>query len=265
MEIIPSSASNDEVKRFKFRVRSVSYPSNSIDHAVALTTNVYKFFGNSVYASREMISSKVGISDSHLQTQLSSCVQYGLLELKNKEGYKPTQLFTRIYKPLQTENVEDLKKEAFKNPELYKKVIQEHDNSVLTVDGLATILFRNYKVSEQASRFAAKVFLENARALKLINEENFFNTGMVLQSDVIEVEDEDDDSEREETPEYKFLPPPSEKKKEDRDGKGFQKSFNHPPIPIFLDGGAVAELYLPNGFNKTDLERVVKVITAYLS
>lgn len=242
------------------RVRSVAYPSNTVSHCVKLVETIYKIFGNSIFISREQIAQKTQISDSHLQTQLSSAVQYGLLEMKPKEGYKATSLFTKIYKPLPNEDVRLSHLEAFKQPELYKKVISEGNNQIYTVDGLSTVLFRKYKVSENASKNAAKVFLENAKALLLIDEEGLFNIEGV-EDPAVEVVVEENDSFEVKPPEVevKFLPPP-------QGGAGSpKKSFNHPPIPVFVDDdGNVAEVYLPMGFNREHISRVIKVLKAQI-
>lgn len=257
MDTLQQSSSSDGVKIP--RVRSVAYPSFTIQHCIELTSDIHKFFGNSVYVSREQISIKTEISDSHLQTQLSSCVQYGLLELKPKEGYKPTALFTKIYRPLPNENIRDSKLEAFNCPELYKKIISECNNQIHTIDSLSTILFRNYKVSEGAAPFAAKIFLENAKELLLIDEQNLLNIDGAKIDDALEVlEDIGSKGEPERLKEVKFLPP------HDESSATKPKLYNHPPIPIFYDDGTIGELYLPNGFEKSKIEKTVKVLTAYL-
>lgn len=35
-------------------------------------------------------------------------------------------------------------------------------------------------------------------------------------------------------------------------------------IPVLLDDGSIAEIILPNGLKKIDLERIVKVLNAYV-
>lgn len=245
------------------RVRSVAYPSNTIEHCVGLTSDIFKIFGN-VFATREAISKQLEISDSHLQTQLSSCVQYGLLELKSKEGYKQTPLFTKIYKPLQSERKEDALLEAFKNPELYKNIIREHDNQTLTATGLAIILFRNHRVSDNASTIAAKVFIDNAAALGLINEDNLFSVNNIVSiAEPLELSENIPSLNN--TPkddEVIYLPPNNIEQNINNNSK----KYDFPPIPVFVDDdGNVAEIYLPKGFNRAHIERIIKVLTAQIS
>jgi len=248
------------------RIRSVAYPSNTIEHCVKLASTIYRLFGN-VFATREAISKKTEISDSHLQTQLSSCVQYGLLELKSNEGYKHTPLFIKIYKPLPSEKREDAVLEAFKNVELYKKIIKEHNEQILTVNGLAISLFRNFKVSESASNLAAKIFLENANGLGLLNNENIFLIeNKVAIAETIESEQHENNgngSKQQKNETEVIYLPPANNGNENKNTE--QKKYNFPPIPIFVDDeGSVAEVYLPKGFNKQHIERVIKVLKAQI-
>jgi len=53
------------------------------------------------------------------------------------------------------------------------------------------------------------------------------------------------------------LPPPT------NNGRT-SKIFDHPPIPVYLDDGSVAEVYLPNGFKKEDINRIIKVLKAQI-
>lgn len=242
------------------RVRSVAYPSYTIQHCLELSETIHKLFGNSVYIPREKICEKTGISDSHIQMQLSSCVQYKLLDMRSKEGYKTTQSFVQIYKPKPNEDVRRLKIALFTNPELYSKFIAEHNNENFTEDGLATLLYRDYKVSENASVVAAKVFIENARNLGLISDDNTFDIGSDENITTIEaIEDKPKINLTQDEPEVQYLPPAREDPKRGN-------AFNHPPIPVFVDdNGSVAEVYLPNGFNKAHIERIIRVLQAQIA
>jgi len=244
------------------RVRSVAYPSNTIEHCVELTSSIFKYFGF-VFASRLALAKTLDVSESHLQTQLSSCVQYGLLELRSKEGYRHTPLFTKIYKPLPTEKKEDALLEAFKSPELYKAIIKEHNQETLTANGLSIILFRSHRVAEPAAPLASKIFIENAKALGLMNSDNFFSVdGRVSIAEPLELSDDINgatQNKRQEEAEIIYLPPANKNNNES------QKKYDFPPIPIFVDDeGSVAEVYLPKGFNKEHISRVIKVLKAQI-
>lgn len=240
------------------KIRSVAYPSYSIAHTLTLTETIYKLFGNSVCIPIEKIAEKTDVSESYLQQQLSSCVQYGFLELKSKEGYKPTNLFIKIYKPLPTENVRQSKIEAFLNPELYKKIIEQENNTNHTIDSLATLLYRSFKVAEKAAGKAAGIFIQNAVDLNLINADNFFSIeGDFKTKDETEFE-EIDEKDKIKDGEIRFLPPPTNNQRN-------PKISTYPPIQVILDDGSISETFIPNGFNKSDIERIIRVLTAYIS
>lgn len=240
------------------RVRSVSYPSITLGESIELTGRIYKIFGNITYTSRDVIAKQLHISESHLQTQISSCVQFGLLELRSKEGYKPTDLFIRARSPLPEENLGDIFKEIFCNPELYKAIIEQFNGKRLPEEaGLATILYRKLKVAEKVADFAARVFIESAKETGFLKNDDtlFVGEGRVEVENIEVIEDKKSENG---TSQYILLPSPPERKSEP------PETSDVPPIPIFLDNGETAKLYMPKGFTKDDLKRVAKVITAYI-
>lgn len=249
------STSTEATKSTKTpRFRSVAYPSFTIQHCSDLVTRIHKIFGNLTFTGRDRLSKELNISDSHLQTQLSSCVQYGLLELKSGEGYKPTSLFTKIYRPTPTEKVEDAYLQAFQSPELYKGLVSQFNNQELPQEvGLAAILFRDYKVSDQASISAAKIFVENAKFVRALSEDSKFKipgTETGEEIPFIEVPNPIVDVKAKETI---FLPP-----------SNFIETPTEIKLPILLDDGKTISIPLPNGLNRADLEKIKKVIDAYL-
>ena len=247
------------------RIRSAAYPSYTLQHCIHLTETIYKLFGNSVHIPREKISEKTSISYGHLQTQLSSAGYYDLLDSRKNEGYKPSARFLQLYRPKPDENLRELKIEAFKQPDLYAKIIREHNNKQLTVDGLATLLVRDYRIAENACEAAAGIFIENAKELSLINADNFFSIDAEAAelnggTDAIEVINPVSEPTiiTEGKDQVKYLPPANQ-------SVDNRTSFNYPPIPIFVDDeGAVAEVYLPKGFNKEHIKRVIKVLAAQI-
>lgn len=240
------------------RVRSVAYPSITISDSIELTNRIYKIFGNITYTSREAISKQLHISESHLQTQISSCVQFGLLELKTKEGYKPTELFIKVRSPLPDENINEVFISIFSNPELYKTLIEQFNGKQLPQEaGLGTILYRRHKVSEKVASFAAKIFIESSIDCGFLKND-VLNLGDRVNEDNLEIIEENIESDKSANSQVLYLPPRTEKKDE-----GIEKS-EIPPIPIFLDNGTIAKLYMPKGFTKDDLKRVSKVLNGYV-
>lgn len=193
--------------------------------------------------------------------QLSSCVQYKLLELKSGEGYKPTERFEKIKNPLPSENVNDTLIECFQSPSLYKKLIAEfRDKQLPTESGLANILARNYDVHGNAATIAAKIFLKNISNLGLLGSGNVLK----LDPSYIPFEETTSEEKEEETPTIKTqLVLPNFEQSRQIEQKNSQVKTKE--IPVFLKGdNREAKVILPIDFTEEDLSRVVKVLNAYL-
>ncbi len=236
------------------RQRSVAYPSQTIERCLELVTKIKTHFGFVSYTPREAMVDPLGISDSHLQGQLSSCVQYGLLEMKVKEGYKPTALFQKIHKPIPSENPLDGKKECLSSPDLYKALLTEYANSSLpSLEGLSAILSRNHKVTEAASVVAARIFLENLADLELVTLDNILSLNggytpyVEVAAQTIQI-----------TPETPMLNPPTPQK-----DLLLDKPEDMLAIPIPLPNGRKGVLYMPDGSASDDFRKASRIIEAY--
>jgi hypothetical protein len=249
-----SMETNDSKKP---RVRSIAYPSYTIRQSSDLVKRINQEFGNTIYNKREHIAEQLGMSVGNLLMKLSSAVQYGLLEMKSGEGYKPASLFTRIYKPLNEEEKREAEIQCLLNAELHKQLYEQHKGRRLpNIGGLSILLFRNYKVAEDASERAAKIFYENLKDLELIGEEN-------LVIDFSESVAEDVKQESENIDSIAYLPEPTKSQvKQEAIVDISSQMVDAPPIPIFVKGG-VARLIMPSGFDADDLETVIEIISVY--
>ncbi len=128
-------------------------------------------------------------------------------------------------------------------------------------------LFRNHKVSESASQLASKIFIENARTLGLLNDENIFSVdNEVSIAETTELSESSTNNNinqnKGQDTEVIYLPP-SQNNNSENNNYNPEKKYNTPPIPVFVDdNGLVAEVYLPNGYNKAHILRIIKVLTA---
>src|SRR5258706_7278446 len=113
------------------RIRSVSYPAFTFFDSSDLTKKINQEFGNTSFNTREDIAQELDMSVGNLLMKLSTATQYRLLEMKSKEGYKPTRLFTSIYKPLSEEEKKKSELECLYNPELYRKLIAHYKGKQL--------------------------------------------------------------------------------------------------------------------------------------
>jgi len=265
--IIPIDSNNDKTVKKATRTRNSSYPSYTVENCVKFTTRIDSEFSNINYIPAKDISNTIGSSGGAFLQQLSSCVQYGLLELKAGDGYKSTLRFEKIKKPLPTENLNDTLIECFQSPALYKKLINDFREKQLPSEkGLANTLDRTYGLKGNASAVAAKVFLKNVQDLGLLG------TGNVLKLDNAyipfeETSEEDEDIEEippviNEQPKLLFA---TSDQKPQVESKQQAQALNTKEIPVFLQGNnREARLVLPIDFTEDDLKRIVKVLTAYL-
>ena len=247
----------------KIRQRSVAYPAYTLDSCITFASKVDDQFTSAVYASAEDISKVLQTSGGAFLTQLSSCTQYGLLDLKKGEGYKSTNWLKKIKTPLPAENVNDTKIECLSKPPLYKKLISEFkDKQLPSEPGLANILNRNYELHGVGPKIAAKVFLKNLTAIGLIAAGNVLKLDTYIPFVEDEVQEKEEQNEPEEDkPKVQLLitekNPPNTPPL-----NGVNKERKQ--IPIFLIENRQAIVDLPLDFTEEDLKRVVKVLNAYL-
>lgn len=261
-----SQQSEDDNQRSKTRVRSSAYPSYTIEFCIEFTKRFHQQFGNTTFSQREEIAKVMKVSVGHIQTQISSSVQYGLIDMKVKVGYKPSDRFLRVYKPIDERERQEALFDTLLNPELYFKLItQFKDGIVPSVPGLATILFRNYNIAEAASESAAKIFIENLQFLNLLDNENH----LLLNRDFGNETEEDKGGFDQEISggngngQKQVIYYPEQRPVEQ---KNVEVALVDPPqtypIPIPLKGGRVAKLVVPEGFTNEDLDKITRFIDA---
>jgi len=243
------------------RIRSVAYPSYTISSCVELVEKIDKEFTSITFTPKDSISKYIGLTGGAFFMHLSSCVQYDLLQLKSNEGYKPTQQFKKIQKPLPSENVNDLLLECLNHPDLYKKLIGEFkDKQLPTESGLANILDRIYSVKGNASKIAAKVFLKNLATLGLITEGNILK----FDSYISFIEEEEVPAAEEKSQTTLLVPVTLQNKSEKKEQKENISEIAPKEIPIFFKDGTEGKVVLPKNFTEEHLRRVLNVINGYL-
>lgn len=252
----------DSVEKKSQRFRSVAYPSYTIRESFDLVKRINQQFGNSNFNTREDIAQELDMSVGNLLMKLSTATQYSLLEMKSKEGYKPSAIFTSIYKPLSDEEKRKAEIECLRSPEIYKKLIDHYTGKQLpAIGGLSILLYRSYKVSEDASAKAAKIFLENLDDLEMVDSENRLRESFSdepIQVEVLENDKHTDAAYVTDTPRKQIS---NQITVTDISSEVVSTA---PPIPIFLKGqGRIAKLLLPVDFDNADLDYIIKVIGAH--
>lgn len=240
--------------------RSSPYPSYTIEHCIELVKKIYTNFGSgSYYAKREEIAKVLKFSAAYLQTQVSSANQYGLLELKQGEGYKPSPLFLSIHRPLNKDDKSNALITVFESPPLYSALIESFKGQILpTEDPLSNILLHRHNISEGANDKAASIFIENARYLNLLKEDNILVLDPYSTLDETDTNDLNDD--------VKIIPDVEDNKlnKELSLRKNVSNhefsSDNLIPFNIPLKGKRTAQIVVPSDVNNTDFDFIINFI-----
>jgi hypothetical protein len=236
--------------------RSSSYPSYTINYCIELVTKIYTNFGSgNYYASRADISKALNASEAYLQTQVSSANQYGLLEMKSGEGYKPSSLFVSIYRPIDDNHKRQAIITAFKSPHLYTELISRFENQILPAESpLANILLHHHSIFDGANVKAASTFLENARDHGFISSDNvLLIEGTPTSSPIYEVEtieplsvDEDKSFTKRSVP---------------NNFTDIRQDLSTIPFNIPLKGNRTAQIIVPEDVRITDFDFIIDFIT----
>lgn len=161
-----------ENKTKKDSRRSNAYPSITLKEAIEITDFIHKNSGYS-FLKLEDISKLFNKSTGNMSQKVGSAVQYGLLELKSGTGYRPSDLFKKIIKPINDFEKESAMIEAFKFPKLYGELLDRFNNASLPSEIiLPNILERDHNIFDDAAKKASQVFLENIDSLGLKNNHN---------------------------------------------------------------------------------------------
>jgi hypothetical protein len=221
-------------------------------------SKVYKIYGSSYRATREEIATALNYSAGSLNLKISTAVQYGLLDLKSKEGYIVTDLFVRWNRPISEEDKNEALKEIFKNPSLYSELLESFNGNILPpIKPLANVLLQKHNISNSACDKAAEIFEENANYISALTEER----RLILDR---EIELADAEEVFEEIP--KINRPPMDlpamrqepEKSESKTNPIFQDSI---PYNIPLKGKRPAQLLVPSDIQSRDFEFIIDFIT----
>lgn len=251
------------------RLRSVAYPSYTLDHSIEFTKKIYDSFGQKVYTPTSAISDVLQMSGGSFVQNLSTCVQYGLLTLKKGEGYMPTSRFRKVILPLPEEDPIQSKIECLYEPELYKKIFDHFNNGGILPNekGLINTLDRLFNVKGAGAEKAVKVFEKNLKTYSLIGDDrklknNAYISFVEVESeatnmlDLIKQDKENSNLLLPENPEIEL--PQKQNIQED----GMKNEYSE--FSVLLNGDRSAKVVLPKNFTEADIARIVKVVSAYL-
>jgi len=249
------------------RQRSSAYPAYTLDYCLIFVDQIYSNFGASLFASREQIAEALGASVGGIQRKIGSSVQYGLLELRSKEGYKTTNLFTSYKRPVPPNSEIDYIVQALKTPTIYAQIFEQFENNIIPSEKpMSNIFFQNYGVSEKSCEDAASVLFQNLNKYELLNEERVLildkSTNEYLEEEYVEdVEDVYNESVGDHIPKMPLIkiPPKDHRDNSQENNKDDYKLSVGDKIPfnVPLKGRRTAQLLLPDDMSNTDFDTLL--------
>jgi len=151
----------DDNKDKSKRNRSAAYPSSSLAEAVDHLKLIHNDLGKGPY-DRDSAAKSIGYNgvSGASASKIAALVHYGLIQ-RVGSGYIETELGTSIALSIDQDEESKALLEAFKSPTLFSKLLSDFSGKALPAK-LEIILVRQYRITEQASKDAAKAFRESA-------------------------------------------------------------------------------------------------------
>ncbi|MEL6673520.1 MAG: hypothetical protein AAFR61_15055 [Bacteroidota bacterium] len=244
--------------------RSKSFPAYTLQQSIDFASELRTSLGES-YISIESIEDHKGVKYDAFKQKLSSCNQYGLLEKKQRVGYKPTDLLKEILYPDNDKEKTEKRIQAFSRPPFCDFIIRKYNNEIFPVKaGLRNIVIRHYGITENSVAKSLDVLYKNIEELELLDSENRLvvpvptfvdevnssftssigsrdHTGSVDQNSIPKTNDKEED-----------------KVSDERDS--INKNNDFLEIPIHLDSNRSALLHVPRDLKPDELEYLKEVV-----
>lgn len=146
--------------------RSAAYPAINLPDAIEFVGKIYKHFRNDATKRDDIIEL---IEGSH--NRFLAAASYYHLLIREKDTYQVAPIFKKI-----TTFIDEKERQigllyAFASPKLNTQLIEKFDGASLP-ETLTAHLSRFYGITEDAAPLAAKIFIENAKFCKVLDENN---------------------------------------------------------------------------------------------
>ncbi len=162
----------------KTKVRSeAAYPYYGLSNAIAIVEAVRRAGGREAPSAEVMRELGVAKATDRMWAYgIPGAVQFGLIERvgRGENGrIKVTELGMRVAMPLTPDIGRIAKIAAFRNPELYTKLLERFAGSLQPAkEGLKNLLYTDYKIVESMAPIAADAFLDSLKVAGLVNASN---------------------------------------------------------------------------------------------
>ena len=172
----------DDVNSQKDSKKRTSYVSRDHKSMVDFVAGVYKNLGHSEYHSNKAIAAVHQLSPDSIKQQLTSCQQYRLLEMKHGVGYKITDLFTRIFLPVNDSEKRSAIIESLKSPDTYQQLFKEYEyHMVPPLNGIKNHFVRAFQFKDDIAEKSAQVFIENLKDYELLDSRGVLISAMPVK------------------------------------------------------------------------------------
>lgn len=226
--------------------KRVATPVLTFAEAFAFVDNINKQLGAHTFHKNQAIADASGLALPTIRQTLSTCQQYGLLELKHGVGYKPTALFESILFPKNDNEKRNLGIQSLRCSWILNSLIELFEGKQVPVlTGIQNTIVRDMGVKEvdKAGKIAS-IFVDNLKNFKLIDEK-----GILVTSDLQE--------------KPAVIPPVDKPDVGKADKTKDQIDLEDIEIKIPLKGQAKdAILVLPRDYKDADLVRIIKFVDA---
>ena len=239
--------------------KRLSYVSKDHKSMMEFVSVIYKNLGHADFHSNKAIATAHKLSPDSIKVQLGAAQLYNLLEIKHGIGYKITNLFKRIYMPINETEKRSAIIESLNSSETYKGLFKEYEFHILPpISGLKNHFIRNWHLKEDKAEKTAQIFIDNLREYNLLDSRNVLTSGMPpkpenetppANNSNLDKEMEDEAKNSQNGDENKIIPPPKE--------VGLLDIL----IPL-KSSKTKAHLYIPEDYTNEDLDRIAKFVEA---
>jgi hypothetical protein len=166
---------------WKMKARSVSYVSKTLQEVEKFSVTVFQSVGETILKYADL-AKHGNVAVREADSFAASAGQYGWMAKTYGKGYAAiASVCTSLRTPFDETEKNRIYLTAFQSPPLYKILITEFNGKKTTEEGLKISLIRTHGFTDGGAKVAAKVFIDNAKFLGLINDDNIFN----IEADII--------------------------------------------------------------------------------
>lgn len=253
-----NSAINDEQATQKEVKKRLSYVSRDHKSMVDFVAGIYKNLGHTDYHSNKAIATIHGLSPDSIKQHLTSAQQYKLLELKHGTGYKITDLFKKIFLPLNESEKRTAIIESLKSPDTYTQLFKEYEFHILPpLNGIKNHFVRNFHFKEDIAEKTAQIFIDNLTEYSLLDARGVLISGLSIQSGSIN----DNNKDKEDTEANKHKNSSATSPHQEQPNSEFVKNLIRLPIHLPGEANRVAYFEYPRNLNKRDFKVIAKALT----